>query len=80
MVLLPWLHSINFYSNISAMPALLRKSKLVVDEAYVNIRTNEIYDIITEFPDSSTAVFEMREPLARTESHHTFAISFHKDN
>ena len=76
-ILFPWLRSVRCYSNLQERLLLQAFGSLFVDEAYVDSRMSEMYDIITEFPESSSAVFDLKGPLSRTRRHRRLAHSVH---
>mmetsp|Transcript_5394 Transcript_5394/g.22289 ORF Transcript_5394/g.22289 Transcript_5394/m.22289 type:complete len:665 (-) Transcript_5394:2155-4149(-) len=49
----------------------------IVDEIFLDLRLNELYDIIADFPDSICAVVELRTVLARTQQYVRFADRMH---
>ena len=77
-ILLPWLQGsicTPFTTDHQVITTLSGSASRVVDALYVDIRIGEMYEIITEFPDSSFAVFELREALMRTQRHRQLASS-----
>ena len=77
-VLLPWVLALGTGPLVSAqisheIASLCGSIDLVLDEVYVDARISEIYDIITEFPESGCAVHELRGALTRTRYHYRIA-------
>ena len=79
-VMLPWLQTTEPCPLVSdqivhEIVSLRDAVDLELDKAYVDARIREMYDIITEYPDSGCAVLELRDALARTQRHRWFARS-----
>lgn len=79
LVVLTWLKGVQAhkYASFETRPfgrpsvdSLQRLVSLIVDENYVSARVRELYDIITDFPESTYAVLELRDTLFRTQQHH----------
>jgi len=80
-VFLPWLQSAVCLHQMQTSEKLKQKEKiymsmsLTVEEKFVDLRISEMYDIITEFPESVSAVQELKGPLERTHRHKKLAHS-----
>jgi anaphase-promoting complex subunit 2 len=56
-----------------------RSLETILDECYCRVRMDEIFDVVTEYPDSHPAVVELRDVLARTGWHARLAAELQRN-